>query len=53
MSKKEMNEIVEKIRSIDEQIYALMAQREELKASVPDRNKLLDMIMSDGKPHII
>lgn len=55
MTNRELQVIVKRIREIDEELNHLVREKDELKSNLTleERNKVFDMVMSDGKSHWI
>ncbi len=53
MASKKLEKVVDELLEIDEQLHILFNKRDEIqsKLTTEERNKVFDMIMSDGKSH--
>jgi uncharacterized tellurite resistance protein B-like protein len=55
MTNKELQAVVKRLREIDIEITRLFDEQREIKSNLTteERNKVFDMVMSDGKSHWI
>lgn len=53
MTKTEMKIVAARLQEIDEQLRALFSRRQKIidALTLEERNKMFDLVMSDGKSH--